>query len=282
MRYATGLMAASGQMHWDLGDGRPNEKEGLTITIHLRSFTELAPLLSPGWQQEMLAVLREMLKKGNVTWASPGDEEWSIDLDALKDWLKIYFPDLSSLQWFSGQALIRPEIRVDGREVFDEQRYDVSAIFRLTPEATLTKDIQQRRLKEAYGVLSRLEQSLRNLIQAKLREVYGDSWWERGVPDQVRGSCEQRKQEKEKPEEALHHPIYYAYVDDYRSIIMRHNNWRDVFAPVFVKRTELEACFAWVTRVRDAVAHVRPLSEEDLKNFLFGAQWLQGAMDRSN
>lgn len=61
------------------------------------------------------------------------------------------------------------------------------------------RETRRRRLVDAYDILSELEQSIRQLIEEKLRELHGDHWWKRGVPDSIRRRCEERKQAKEGP-----------------------------------------------------------------------------------
>lgn len=142
------------------------------------------------------------------------------------------------------------------------------------------EDTEHQRLVDAYDTLSQFEQSLRELIEDRLREVHGDHWWKRGVPEDVRKECEARKQGKEKPFEAVHPPLYYAYVYDYQKIIVRGDNWKNVFAPVFGNKTELDACFVWVSRVRDSVAHIRPVSGDDYLMFVAGVRWFQVRIKR--
>jgi hypothetical protein len=142
------------------------------------------------------------------------------------------------------------------------------------------EDALHQRLVDAYDILSHLEQPLRALIEYKLCEIHGEHWWKRGVPEVVRTACEERKLAKEKPLEASHHAILYAYVDDYKTIIVKRDNWSNAFSDVFGNKTELEASFAWVGKARDAVAHVRPLSDDDYLWFVAGARWLQVAISR--
>jgi len=135
-------------------------------------------------------------------------------------------------------------------------------------------EAQRRRLVNAYDTLSKLEQSLRSLIQTQLASSRGPAWWKHAVPDDVRRGCDDRKAAKEKAGETAFHPIYYAYVHDYEKIILRKDNWIDVFAPIFGNRIELEATFMWVGRVRDPVAHTRPVPDAEYSMFVAAAGWL--------
>jgi hypothetical protein len=132
-----------------------------------------------------------------------------------------------------------------------------------------------QRLVEAYDILCNLELSLRDVIEFELRKLYDESWWKRGIPDKTREECEKRKYDKEKPVGTSHHPITYAYVHDYKMMIVRKDNWSKSFVSLFRNKSELETCFTWVGNVRDEVAHSRPISDDDYLMFIAGARWIQ-------
>lgn len=139
----------------------------------------------------------------------------------------------------------------------------------------------QRRLVDAYDILSQLELSLRSLIEIKLREIYGVNWWKRGVPQNVRNECEERKHREEKPFETQHHPIHYAYLGHCKDIIMRGDNWKACFGTVFGKKTEFEVFIDWVQKVRLSIGHPRPISDDRYLFFTASARWLQIAIDQA-
>lgn len=138
-----------------------------------------------------------------------------------------------------------------------------------------SEDAKRRRLVDGYDILSHLEQSLRDIIETKLSELHGDKWWKRGVPGDILKHCQERKLEKENPHEAKYHPIYYAYVHDYEKIIIRKDNWDPVFSKIFVAKNELIVSFSWVANVRDSIAHIRPVSDDEYLMFIAGARWIQ-------
>ncbi len=188
----------------------------------------------------------------------------------MKDVVKFNLPEP-----FLSNALIASNIN---SPIIHSPTYEILPISIPNTEEGLAesaKDAHRRRLVDAYDILSNLELSLREFIEASLSEIHQGSWWKRAVPEDVRKDCEQRKAEKEKPKGASHHPLSYAYVHDYRKIIMRGDNWKQVFSKVFDNKTELEASFNWVSNVRDAVAHTRPISDDDYLMFTAGAHWLQ-------
>ncbi len=135
--------------------------------------------------------------------------------------------------------------------------------------------ISRKRLVDAYDILCELEQSLRTVIEVRLKSLHGDQWWKRSIPNDVREGCEGRKLEKEADPKAGHHPLAYAYMHDYRKIIVRKDNWANAFRTVFGNATELEACFKWVGDARDSIAHSRPIDSDMHMMFVAGARWIQ-------
>ncbi len=158
------------------------------------------------------------------------------------------------------------------------------------PETEIIEDIAdqpveeriRQRLLECYDIYSKLEQSLRDVIESKLSNFYGPKWWKQNAPQDVRNDCEIRKQEKETGFAQSYHPIYYAYVHDYRKVIVRRDNWDSVFAEIFHNKQEIEVCFNWVGAVRDSVAHVRPISDEEHMKFITAAKFLQTRIDNAS
>jgi hypothetical protein len=143
------------------------------------------------------------------------------------------------------------------------------------------RELDERRLTDAFDSLVKLEFDLRELISDKLAAVAGSSWWSQRVPRAVQEGCATRKADKEKPGRPINDPIAYAYPDDYRAILMRKDNWRECFQSVFVNPTDTEACFNWVSIARAEVAHVRPLDDETFTSFIFAARRLCTAIARA-
>jgi hypothetical protein len=137
------------------------------------------------------------------------------------------------------------------------------------------EEVERRRLVEGYDILSFLELSLRNLISDRLSVIYGDIWWKRGVPEDIREGWNGRKLRKEITAKVSYHFIYYAFIDDYRKIITKNDNWNMAFSEVFGNKSELETCFSWVGNVRDSIAHTRPVPDDSYLMFIAGARWIQ-------
>jgi hypothetical protein len=159
--------------------------------------------------------------------------------------------------------------------------YSPQVLRRRTPFPVNRVEAERLRLVDAYDILAKLEMTIRGVISERLREHAGDSWWRTRVPEAVRTACDTRKAEKEKVGGPNRPPLEYAYIDDYRAIVLRGDNWRDVFEKIFEQRVLAEACFLWCTRPRQDIAHVRALGNRAYNEFVWGARWLIAAVERA-
>jgi len=266
-------------MHQVTSKDLRDEEDGLIISFQIGDAVDLATVVSDHYRKYALNQLRELVAQNNISWIQIGDAKGVFDLQFLAQ--EFSTPDLKSLNWFKGIISIRPEFSFLENQVVGHQKYQTVIQFSITANLVNVPDANLERLNEAYRIISYIELSLRDLIEAKLRIMHNDGWWKSGVPEQVRIDCEQRKKDKEKPGEVDHHPINYAYVDNYKTIIIKRDNWDTVFAAVLNGKIKVEASFSWVANVRDAVAHARPIADDDYKMFVASASWLQSAIDKA-
>ncbi len=84
--------------------------------------------------------------------------------------------------------------------------------------------------------MQRLEIDLRSFISSKL-EAISSNWWKERIPSDVQQRAEDRKKRNEKlypwqaPGET--HLIHFVDFADYVKIIVRNDNWTQVFSQVF-------------------------------------------------
>lgn len=152
-----------------------------------------------------------------------------------------------------------------------------------TPRRRLLSPEQatQARMLDAYDVLVKLERSLRQLIQNRLSAKIGPAWWTQRVPQAIRAAC-QLSHSKAASANDGRSLIEYAYVDDYRAIILRKDNWNEVFRDVFVNDIQTQACFQWCATARVEIAHTRPLKDQVYADFIFGARRLIAAIQATS
>lgn len=135
------------------------------------------------------------------------------------------------------------------------------------------EDAELKRIQDAQSIISKLEWEIRKLIQARLKGLYGDEWWEKGVQPKIRMKIEEEKKKKQKADGVDQHPIYYAHFDDYRAIIKKKENWSGVFCRIFVKDHEFETMFDWLCAIRPPVQHTRPISQVDFMQLTIASSW---------
>ncbi len=127
---------------------------------------------------------------------------------------------------------------------------------------------------EAYGLLRRVENALRLLIQQRLSSI-SENWWVERIPEDVRERAEDRKKRNEQVwpwnEPGDLHPIHYVDFADYVKVIRRRDNWQGVFSAVFRDPELLSVKLRELEPVRNAVAHFRPLSRKSFERLELNA-----------
>jgi len=116
-------------------------------------------------------------------------------------------------------------------------------------------------MKNAYSLLYRIENELRTFIERELRERYGDEWWEKGVPLNVRENAERNAA---RDEQAFRFSlIYFTEFGDLKRIIMREENWHGIFKEYFKTLEGIVSRLGELEVIRHRIAHTRLLSNDD-------------------
>lgn len=121
------------------------------------------------------------------------------------------------------------------------------------------------RMARLYSILYCFENSVRDLITAKLLENHGSDWWSKCVPPKVCALAESRKQTAEKnswlegaPVSLLHY-VEFGHLSD--TII---HNW-DAFADLVPSQHWLKQRFDELEKVRNFIAHNRLLLDNEFE-----------------
>ena len=116
---------------------------------------------------------------------------------------------------------------------------------------------------EAYGLIYRLETHLRRFIDEQMTAEFGSSWAKQRTPDGMYPEWKRKRQkhiDSGKPAQPL---VAYADFTDYGRIICRRDNWTQVFAPYFIRKTDIEESFIRLGPARACTMHVRIISPDD-------------------
>lgn len=117
-------------------------------------------------------------------------------------------------------------------------------------------------MSNAYSILYKLENELRIFIEKKLREEYGEEWWQKGVPLRVRRSAEKKKAKE--PDSSLG-LLCYTEFNDLRRIVQKEENWHNIFKKYFKTLERIISKLDELETIRHTIAHTRLLSDEDFE-----------------
>ncbi len=109
-----------------------------------------------------------------------------------------------------------------------------------------------------------LERKLRAFIDRSMKAGVGERWIRQRVHKTIREEWERRKQADIDAGRTPGELFDYADFGDYRAIIEHGENWRDVFQAIFKVKTAIGETLSRLGVIRNPVAHVRPLTVEDL------------------
>ena len=113
-------------------------------------------------------------------------------------------------------------------------------------------------------ILTYIEQVLRQLIEKRLYSLCGEKWIKQRVPQQIRERWFQRQAEDKKSRRPVYEPIQYADFMDLSQIIIKADNWAEVFQEIFLEKDDFIISLKRLHPVRKAIAHSRPLGNADI------------------
>ena len=119
------------------------------------------------------------------------------------------------------------------------------------------------RTNAAHDRLQRFETHVRRFIERKLHSVSGDNWIKQRVPHPARKDWlekQRRARDNGEPERPL---IAYADFTHYEQIILREDNWKDVFASIFTRKTLVQESFQRLYPIRVCAMHARIITQDD-------------------
>jgi DNA sulfur modification protein DndB len=126
---------------------------------------------------------------------------------------------------------------------------------------------KDRENQEPYRLMREVEGALRKSISGSL-ESLASAWWRERVPLDVREEADRRKAQDDSPwpwMERKQYPAYfYMSFADYSKVILKRDNWREAFEPVFRNANWVDVVFRELERIRNDIAHNRDLSERSV------------------
>lgn len=127
-------------------------------------------------------------------------------------------------------------------------------------------------------LFSYVEQRVRQFIQTTMLEQIGVKWIKQRVPEALRLRWEDRQKEEQSSGRPVYDAIHYADFMDLSVVILRRDNWRDMFQNTFRNADDLRISFQRLHPIRRALSHSRPLSRSDVIYLLSEATRILSAL----
>lgn len=147
----------------------------------------------------------------------------------------------------------------------------------LTDDFSFAIRLEAKRMAGVYELLFCFENSVRELIEDRLKEAYSvDAWWDEGIPESIRRSAERLKtREKQTPWHGPRGGTLLAFVDFPILAQVITECWSH-FEDLLGKPEWVENLFDEMNQSRRAIAHTGVLSQPDVERMeLRVRDWLR-------
>ncbi|MFC4352252.1 Swt1 family HEPN domain-containing protein [Fodinicurvata halophila] len=212
----------------------------------------------PPYSDDLATSLRGDLGdwRGSLDW--PGDI--FTNLDARTD----FYRDLGFDRELTSGSLedSKEGLRCSGLQIPEPHLLDLH-----TPPLPLADDEETEeafeRTNEAHNWLMRLESELRAFVVRQMEHFYGPNWVETQVPRDILVKWKTKKHRTEKGGAVSRSLIHYADFTDYEKLIVKKDNWRNVFHPYFNRPESVQESFDRLHPIRLDTMHARTITEYD-------------------
>ena len=126
-----------------------------------------------------------------------------------------------------------------------------------------TEEVGFTRTNIAHDRLQRFETKLRHFINKIMTEAFGKDWIKHRAPGDLRQAWLDKKQKDQNGGEREHPLFSYADFTDYLTIIIRKDNWNEVFKPYFRRRESVQESFQRLYPIRICTMHARLITQDD-------------------
>jgi hypothetical protein len=132
----------------------------------------------------------------------------------------------------------------------------------------------------AFGAIDAFENALRAFVSAKLEAVAGPNWFKQRVPGDVTTRAKGRRREAMRAGEPQLSLIHYTDLGDLIGVILRKDNWGEMFETVFDRAEWLKVDLERLNTHRRPTMHSRPIEPVQLCEIVFTIRRLVGWMER--
>lgn len=119
------------------------------------------------------------------------------------------------------------------------------------------------RTNAAHDRLQRFETQLRHFIDLRMSQAFGEDWIKHRVTREMQAAWREKKEKALDNGEREFPLIAYADFTDYLQIIIRKDNWIDIFKPVFQRKESVQESFQRLYPIRICTMHARIITQDD-------------------
>ena len=116
----------------------------------------------------------------------------------------------------------------------------------------------------AFGAIDAFENALRAFVSAKLEAVAGPNWFKHRVPGDITTRAKERRREAIRSGEPQLSLIHYTDLGDLMGVILRRDNWGEIFEMVFDRAEGLKVDLERLNTHRRPTMHSRPIEPVQL------------------
>jgi hypothetical protein len=243
-----------------------------------------APWLEAGAAARSLESLASLQSLGNALRLSVfGPEEAEAVRKALGDWRGIRLPEEVFSDWQARSAFYR-RLGFDSRltelpepafteslrlthvwrgDLFSPALPIVEEEQEVGPELPDARAAIRQRMVQAYDALFNFEQQVRSFLVRVMTERYGTRWMKRRVPPTTLLAWRRKRDEQSTRGLPRRQLFQYADFTDYLPIIIRADNWNEIFSGIFRNSDDVQVSFQRLFPLRVCTMHGRELSKDD-------------------
>ena len=131
---------------------------------------------------------------------------------------------------------------------------------------------------ESYEQIYRFETKLRQFIDEEMTKAWGSNWIKQKVSEEIRKSWKEKREFALANGEREQRLLWYANFSDYKEIIIRKDNWGNVFQLIFGRKEFVLESFHRLNAARVTTMYNRELTGEDVLFLVVEIKRLSKAM----
>lgn len=208
-----------------------------------------------------IRVLAEILKFKKGNWNK--QEVKSLIDSPLKAYFELHFAKIKDIRTMTSNEAGRAKVALELIKFINQKENSFAHDF--IEEAEKRERVAFEK-SEPYQILKELETKLRLFIEESLKNI-NKNWWKERVPGDVQESAKQLQEKNECPwpwiKKEEKSPIFYIDFPDYLKIIIRKDNWNEVFQKTFKDANAIAQRLRELQPIRNNIAHSRSITSQE-------------------